>query len=74
MNILPKVKAAVVSRFLSYTGADLGRFLAEIGVRRGDALMLHSSWRPLNGFSGTPAQFCAALRDHLGPEGLLIMP
>jgi aminoglycoside 3-N-acetyltransferase len=74
MNILPKIKAAVVSRLLSYTGADLGRFLSGIGVRRGDTVMLHSSWRPMNGFSGTPAQFCAALREHLGPEGLLVMP
>ena len=74
LNLLPKIKALVVSQFLSYTGADLDRFLTRIGVRRGDTLMLHSSWRPMNGFSGTPAQFCAALREHLGPEGLLVMP
>lgn len=74
MNLRHKLKSAVVTRLFSYDAESLSRFLSRIGVRKGDTLMLHSSWRPLNGFSGSPAQFCAALRDHLGPEGLLVMP
>jgi aminoglycoside 3-N-acetyltransferase len=74
MNLVPKLMSAIVSQFLSYNSEDLSRFLARIGVQPGDTLMLHSSWRPLNGYKGTPAQFCAALREHLGPEGLLVMP
>lgn len=74
MSLRQKLKAAVVRHFLSYDSAALGRFLTGIGVRRGDTLMLHSSWLPLNGYKGTPAQFNAALREHLGPEGLLVMP
>jgi aminoglycoside 3-N-acetyltransferase len=74
MNLRQKLKSAVVTRLLSYDAQELSRFLRKIGVRRGDTLMLHSSWRPLNGFKGSPAQFCAALREHLGPTGLLVMP
>lgn len=74
MSIRQKIKSVVVNHFLSYDKEDLNRFLARIGLRRGDTLMLHSSWLPLNGFNGTPAQFIAALREHLGPEGLLVMP
>lgn len=74
MSIRQKIKSAVVSRFLTYDSEGLGRFLRRLGVRQGDTLMLHSSWQPLNGFSGSPAQFCGALRDCLGPEGLLVMP
>lgn len=74
MSIRKKLKSAVVTHFLSYGAEDVKRFLERIGVQRGDTLMLHSSWQPLNGFSGSPAQFCGALREHLGPEGLLVMP
>lgn len=74
MNLRQKLKTAVVTHFLSYDAEDLKRFLTGIGVRHGDTLMLHSSWLPLNGFKGTPAQFNSALREHLGPEGLLVMP
>ncbi len=74
MTLAAKIKSAVVSRFLSYGDQDLTRFLDKVGVRPGDSLMLHSSWRELNGYSGKPANFCAALRSYLGPEGLLVMP
>lgn len=74
MNLRQKLKTAVVTHFLAYDAEDLKRFLARIGVRRGDTLMLHSSWLPLNGFKGTPAQYNTALRAHLGHVGLLVMP
>lgn len=74
MSLRQKLKSAVVKHLLSYDGKDLGRFLTRIGVRSGDTLMLHSSWQPLNGFTGSPPQFCEALREHIGPNGLIIMP
>jgi aminoglycoside 3-N-acetyltransferase len=74
MRLRQKIKNIVVARFMSYSGDDLRRFLERIGVRRGDTVMLHSSWVPLNGFQGSPAQFAGAFREHLGPDGLLVMP
>lgn len=69
-----KLKKAVVSSLLSYDQARLRRFLTEIGVRAGDTLMVHASWRGLNGFNGTPSQFCATLREAVGEQGLVVMP
>lgn len=74
MHLLPRIKSAVVSRFLSYSDADLDRLLTRVGLKQGDTLMVHSSWRVLNGYSGSPSQFCAVLRNHIGPGGLLVMP
>ena len=54
MTLAAQIKSAVVSRFFSYGDQDLVRFLDKVGVRRGDSLMLHSSWRELNGYSGKP--------------------
>ncbi len=69
-----KLKQLIVTHLLSYSATSLERFLARIGVRRGDTLMVHSSWRPLNGFDGSVAQFGGALREAVGPEGLVVMP
>ena len=67
-------KRLVVTHLLSYDQTDLLKFLNKIGVTSGDSLMVHSSWRALNGFKGTPSQFGHALRDAVGEGGLLVMP
>lgn len=36
--------------------------------------MVHASLRPYSGFRGRPAEMIAALKDAVGPEGLLAMP
>jgi aminoglycoside 3-N-acetyltransferase len=74
MSLRQKLKKIVVQRFLTYTAEDLRHFLARIGIRPGDTVMVHSSWLPLNGFAGSPAQFGAALRDAVGADGLMVMP
>jgi aminoglycoside 3-N-acetyltransferase len=73
-NTLSTIKKAIVSHLLAYDTTSLRGFLARIGVREGDTLMVHSSWRTLNGFKGSPAQFCAALRESVGESGLVVMP
>lgn len=73
-NSLKHFKRWVVRHWLAYDERALRACLARIGVRSGDTLMVHSSWRALNGFQGTPAQFCAVLRDAVGDSGLLVMP
>lgn len=68
------VKQFVVRYFLAYGPEDLRRFLSDIGVTSGDTLMVHSSWRSLNGFRGSPAEFGASLRQTVGESGLVVMP
>ncbi len=71
---LATLKRAIVARLLGYDADALVRRLTRIGVRQGDTLVVHSSWRALNGFRGSPAQFGAALREAVSEAGLLVMP
>jgi len=48
--------------------------LRRFGVREGDALMVHSSWRNANGFAGRPSDMIAAFQRAVGTSGLLVMP
>ena len=73
-SLLDTLKQHYIRHFRSYDGQALRKKLAQIGVRKGDTVMVHSSWRPNNGFTETPAQFCAALREAVGEDGLVVMP
>ena len=57
-----------------FTPDDLTRRLRQLGVARGDALMVHSAFDKFVGFRGGPLEVIRALQDLLGPEGTLLMP
>jgi aminoglycoside 3-N-acetyltransferase len=69
-----RVKRLLVRHFLSYDGPAFCRALGRLGVRPGSAIMVHSSWRPDNGFRGRPVDLLNALKSIIGREGLLVMP
>jgi aminoglycoside N3'-acetyltransferase len=48
--------------------------LVELGLRRGDTLMVHSAWTNLSGLASSPAALIQALRNLVGPQGTLCMP
>lgn len=73
MNFRQLIKQWIVRYLLSYDGDALRRRLRRAGVRPGDTLMVHSSWLALNGFRGKPADMVTALKQAVGPEGLLVM-
>ena len=50
------------------------RDLAAIGIKRGDALLVHSSFKSLGGVEGGIETFIAALKDTVGEEGTLMLP
>jgi aminoglycoside N3'-acetyltransferase len=54
--------------------AALTAQLHELGVRQGDVLLVHTSFRAVRPVDGGPAGLIAALRHALGPEGTLVMP
>lgn len=47
--------------------------LVRCGVKPGSTLMVHSSWLAHNGFRGKPVHLVQALKDAVGPRGLLAM-
>jgi aminoglycoside 3-N-acetyltransferase len=55
-------------------GSDLAASFAEVGVRRGGALLVHSSLSSLGMVQGGEHVVIDALLEAVGPDGLLIMP
>ena len=69
-----EARAAIVPRFFSYDTVQFEQTLSDLGISVGDRLMVHASWRPHNGYAGSPIDMVRALKQTVGPEGLLIMP
>ncbi len=64
----------MVKSLLSYDALALKKYLSGMGITPGDSLMVHASWLPLNGFKGRPLELIDALKQVIGPSGLLVMP
>lgn len=54
--------------------AALGAELTALGVRPGDALMMHSSWDRARVLAPSPVALVSTVRELLGPDGTLCMP
>jgi aminoglycoside 3-N-acetyltransferase len=62
-----------VRAFLSYDDAALLEALRKVGVRTGDSVMLHSSFKSTHGFRGSIEQLTDVFLDATGPDGHLLM-
>ncbi|MFE0437907.1 aminoglycoside N(3)-acetyltransferase [Streptomyces nigra] len=56
------------------TRGTLAAQLRELGVRKGDTLLVHSSLRALGWVCGGPVAVVQGLLDALGPDGTLVVP
>jgi aminoglycoside 3-N-acetyltransferase len=56
------------------TKSDMVKDFQAIGLRLGDTLLVHSSYKSLGGVEGGPQTVIDALLEVLGTEGTLIMP
>ncbi len=78
MSWLGRVKfrltGLVVEHFLTYDTAAFARALSELGISGGDVLMVHSSLHAHSGYRDRPIDMIKALKDAVGPHGLLVMP
>jgi aminoglycoside 3-N-acetyltransferase len=68
-----RTRRTFVQWFLSYEADALERALRRVGVRSGDAVMLHSAFEPHHGFLGTSEDAVDAFLRAIGPEGHLLM-
>lgn len=57
-----------------HTLAQLRDDLSHLGIRPGDTVLMHSSWKSLGGVEGGVKGFFETFIDLLGPEGTLILP
>jgi aminoglycoside 3-N-acetyltransferase len=53
---------------------ELASSFGDLGVRHGDTVLVHSSYKSLGPVVGGPRTVIEALRSALGPEGTLIVP
>lgn len=81
----PKLKRMVKSWLLkqrlryikwryAFDGTDLAEFIQQLGVGKGDTLLLHCSLDGFAGFSGKPRDIINILQDAVGESGTLLMP
>lgn len=59
---------------MSHTKKQLQEDLRALGIRPGDTVLMHSSFRSLGGIEGDAAGFFDAFLDLLGPQGTLVLP
>ena len=57
-----------------HTAAEFKQDLEKLGLRAGDTVMIHSSYKSLGGIEGGAAAVFGALQEILGPEGTLVIP
>lgn len=53
---------------------ELYNAIKKMGIKEGDTIMVHCSWRKFYSFNGTPEDLIEMLIDIIGEDGTLIMP
>lgn len=64
---------ALTDRFFSYDQDQLKNALGRLGIREGDTLLVHSSFKYFSGFRGTPQDVIRCFCELVGTEGNLLM-
>ena len=57
-----------------FSRRDIAEDVRRLGVRRGQGLIVHSSYKSIGGVDGGPAAVIEALMDVVLPEGALLLP
>ena len=70
---LAQLRSWYARMFRSYGPLELLGALRELGVRPGDALMLHSAFSPQHGFRGSVNELIDTFVEAVGPQGHLLM-
>lgn len=64
----------LIWRTFMHTAAQLTDDLRSLGIRPGDTVLMHSSYKSLGGIEGGAKGFFEAFLSLLGPEGTLVLP
>lgn len=59
---------------MKHTKEEMRADLKALGIKAGDTLLMHSSFKALGGIEGDAAGVFEVLLDVLGPEGTLVLP
>jgi len=67
-------RVGCIRRFRMLTGQALVSGFRMVGLKAGDVVLVHSSFKSFGGVEGTPQTVIDALLQVLGEEGTLVMP
>lgn len=73
MDLKKAIKDILLKTVWAYGPDKLKTKLVKMGIKKGDRIMVHSSWLPQNGFEGSAKDFLDALKDVVGEDGLIVM-
>lgn len=71
---LNRIQLAYIRWRYTFDVEDFARLLQRLGLKKGDVVMVHSSYNNFEGFTGKPTDVINALEMVIGPEGTLLMP
>jgi len=66
-------KRAYVTKYMSYSIDEFQKKLQSMGIKKGDTVMVHSGWSPLNGSQGSIQDIIKTFKIVIGDEGNLLM-
>lgn len=72
-QIKKRMKSFLLKTLWRYDQKKLCTALQHQGIKKGSRLMIHSTWRPDNGFDGSAKEFIDVLKELVGEEGMIIM-
>ncbi|BBO67285.1 hypothetical protein DSCA_12150 [Desulfosarcina alkanivorans] len=72
-SYLNRIKQKFVNLTMSYSQEKLERKFHDVGLKKGDAVLIHSGWSYSNGFIGTPQDVIRILKKVVGTKGTLLM-
>ncbi len=58
----------------AFNADQLRTFLHDLGLTKGDVVLVHSSYNKFEGYTGKPVEVIEAMQDIVGQEGTLLMP
>jgi aminoglycoside 3-N-acetyltransferase len=73
-SLLKSAQRRWITTFSSFGPGELKALLLQLGIARGDAVMVHSSFDSFEGFQGSIADLIQVLQDVVGADGALLMP
>lgn len=71
---LKAIRRFVVNIWRPFGADELQRLLVELGVERGETVLVHSSFDAFEGFQGKPSDVISVLQAAVGTEGVVMMP
>ena len=57
-----------------FTVKDFKESLVNMGLKKGDTVIVHSAWRSFIGFEGRPQDVIDSIKNIIGEEGNILMP